>query len=785
MVKKALWHFSWLLGVVVAVVLLLPSNTLADKVQVDGGGGDVEAKQCTFEAKNYETSKFYETTKDAANALLSSDENGSMRLSCYEAGWCTVIKAQGSATRHGTMYKFDCQSAINAAGKDDNTDTTDPNTCEGGAYDQCTSEDQCTAAGGEWKDDKCSAPSASSDGVMCQVGGGAGVIFCPIITLMAGLSDNFYNMISGFLELPASIFSTSGTAFKVYQNFLPLANILLAIAFIVIIYSTATGNGFGALSAYSVKKMLPRLIIFAILVNVSWWLCAMAVDISNIIGANIKGMFEGVADSAITDMGQLQTNFTGLSNEVLSGVGVGELAAVAMGAVFFKQLGPLLMLLLVVILVLFMVFVILVIRQAAVILLCVIAPLAIACGLLPNTQKLFQKWWNMFEGMLIVFPVVAVIYGGSALAATAIQRTADDADWMLQFTAAAVRVIPLFATPFVILGCLKALGSVGAAVGGFALGRATAGRKWASNKARDNYQHSMAHRGIVRARSAAAGAGLAAAQKVSGGRLKGPDSWRQAASESGKIKEERASDRIKARQAYLNNNPGMTMQTQQEIAETGYYTVGEGDSAKRVKVDNYTRAAAINNTAKTMSGEQMDNAVRSVAAERSNMSTRDANSNGFNQVMLSAAKAAKDNGKGSLNEPDVVRALDGSMSVNTGSRNDSTVNGGGIDATQFVEAQVRFLSSRSEEDLSKVNKGQIDGWAKSLERSYELVDAQNTNPLSNTPSTHDRARREVIDALKDSAGSYVQRESAGLAPRLDPKAHQAMVELAEGTYDWH
>ena len=54
------------------------------------------------------------------------------------------------------------------------------------------------------------------------------------------------------------------------------------------IYSHITSFG---ISNYGIKKILPRLIIVAILVNISFYICAIAIDLSNIAGQAIQDMF--------------------------------------------------------------------------------------------------------------------------------------------------------------------------------------------------------------------------------------------------------------------------------------------------------------------------------------------------------------------------------------------------------------------------------------------------------------------------------------------------------------
>ncbi len=328
---------------------------------------------------------------------------------------------------------------------------------------------------------------------------GIGWLICPIMTALGNVADGMYDVLEGFLAVQPSMFNADGAAYKTYQKMLPIANIILAVLFLVIIYSTATGNGFGAMSNFDVKKTLPRLIIFAVLINISWYICAAAVDVSNIVGSSVRSLFEGFTPPAPPSI-----------NAGNSGQGWGGIISVALvaGGAFIAGPAAIGLLLLAVVVVILMMFLILVVRQAGVILLCVIAPFAFAMGMLPNTQSLFKKWWKAFSSLLLVYPIIGIIYGASYLAGTVLtdQTNIDMASFptngtdlstfLLGVAGEAVKVLPLFAVPMVLKGSLKGLGAVGAAVGGFAAGRMKSSGGRARNRAKEGYQMSRLGQGI-------------------------------------------------------------------------------------------------------------------------------------------------------------------------------------------------------------------------------------------------------------------------------------------------
>ena len=93
-----------------------------------------------------------------------------------------------------------------------------------------------------------------------------GWILCPIIERAAVISDKaFETLADNFLRTDPQLFDDkSGTriAWEISRN---LANIMFIIAFLIIIISQVTSYG---ISNYGIKKMLPRLIVAALAVNV-------------------------------------------------------------------------------------------------------------------------------------------------------------------------------------------------------------------------------------------------------------------------------------------------------------------------------------------------------------------------------------------------------------------------------------------------------------------------------------------------------------------------------------
>lgn len=256
---------------------------------------------------------------------------------------------------------------------------------------------------------------------------GVGWFVCAGANFLASITDGLYGIIENIIRVPAINTDTSSGGNGVYNTWVIVrnfANILFVIAFIIIIFSQLTGVG---ITNYGVKKTLPRLVIAAILVNVSFWISALAVDISNLLGAGIYEILAEVKGRMNINMG---SNWGAMVTALLAGQAIGTAAAAtAAGAtiavVAVASTGPtgiialialaLPMVLAAVLAVLVMIFV-LVARQALIVILIVISPLAFVAMLLPNTEKLFTKWRQLLTSLLLLYPIVSLIFVGSQIA---------------------------------------------------------------------------------------------------------------------------------------------------------------------------------------------------------------------------------------------------------------------------------------------------------------------------------------------------------------------------------
>ncbi len=296
----------------------------------------------------------------------------------------------------------------------------------------------------------------------CEIDG-IGWIVCPVVKFLSFIADSAFTFLSdSFLATNAKIFDTSNPTYSAWVIMRNIANVAFVIAFLIIIFSQLTGAG---ITNYGVKKLLPRIVVAAILVNLSYFICQIAVDLSNIFGYSLKNLLAGLVPMSSGGTAGFWSGGTwaDIAGTVLAGaVGVG---------VVWASLASLIPVLLAAVVALVMILFILIARQALIILLIVISPLAFVVFLLPNTDQWFKKWRQTFTAMLMLFPIIALVYGVSSLASNVLSQTFSSGGTSLQETlgqiaAAAVMVLPLFAVPTLLKKSLDGVGNIGTTLNG-------------------------------------------------------------------------------------------------------------------------------------------------------------------------------------------------------------------------------------------------------------------------------------------------------------------------------
>lgn len=306
----------------------------------------------------------------------------------------------------------------------------------------------------------------------CGNSGGAkslGWIVCPLLEWMGDASEKLYeDSIKPNLEIQPVLFTDQGgggtrDGWAIFQG---IANTVFIVLLLAVIFSQLTGIG---IDNYGIKKILPKLIVAAILVNLSYYICLVFVDVSNIVGNSVQSLFNSLGDAMTIDP-SFEINGYGVGSTIAS---VGLLTAAIGGAAWIVWSNPAVILSLLVsalgiIIAIFFLFVLLAARQAAVVVLVVLSPLAFVCYMLPNTKKIFDRWLKIFEGLLLVYPICGLLVSGGNYVSKLLLSSGFAADSFVKaLTAMIVGIVPIFFIPTVLKGSFSAMGNLGAKISGF------------------------------------------------------------------------------------------------------------------------------------------------------------------------------------------------------------------------------------------------------------------------------------------------------------------------------
>ncbi len=311
--------------------------------------------------------------------------------------------------------------------------------------------------------------------LLCGLVNGMAIIVNQIDTLITSeLAVGVPASISTSSAAPTTIFDTTsatGAAKAYYGAWNSFRNIALALMVIVgLVAIIAQALGAEILDAYTIRKIIPRFIAAALFITLSWSLMSFLVELTNALGYGIRAIIYAPFNSG------------GLHYQVGGGGGI-ALLLLSAGAITSLGIVALLSFAVTAALSVFTAFVTLVVRQILIIAMIIIAPIAIACYILPNTQKYYKMWWESFFKALLMFPIIAAIIAtGHAFAAVASQNS----DAISQVVAFIAYFAPYFLIPATFKFAGAALGSISGLVNKSAEGSFAGLRNFRKGRRQEN-----------------------------------------------------------------------------------------------------------------------------------------------------------------------------------------------------------------------------------------------------------------------------------------------------------
>lgn len=346
------------------------------------------------------------------------------------------------------------------------------------------------------------ATEQSNEGVCYKGAGALGWLLCPIIDGVSKIGDKVWGWIEeNFLQIQAGkFFESDGGLEGAWSIFRNIANIVFIILFIMVIFSQLTGVG---IDNYGIKKIMPKLIVVAILINLSFLICELLVDLSNILGSGLNQLFSSLASEV------KGAEVTGVSIGQSLVMGVFTVGGVA-GGILFTILNPVgsigiaisvLGVMISALISIVFLFFILLVRNAGVIILIAIAPVAIVCYMLPNTEKLFRRWVELLKAVLIVYPICGAIVGAGRLAGRLLAAVGNQTnnDGMI-IAAMLIEVLPFFLIPMLLRQSLQLMGNIGARLqnAGQRVGRGASQRATGAIRGSERFKNFQQYQGEMR-----------------------------------------------------------------------------------------------------------------------------------------------------------------------------------------------------------------------------------------------------------------------------------------------
>ena len=572
----------------------------------------------------------------------------------------------------------------------------------------------------DFEQDNGDGGEGGSTGPVCSAGA-LGWVFCPLVDFISTSTQYIAGLIEDQLVYPALLNREvpEGRAIQaIWGVVLGIANVALVIAFLIVIFSQATSVG---ISAYGIKRMLPRVVAAAILMNLSFYICAAAVDIANIVGVSIKDIVGSGMDivSDIQPSSNVQNGASTAQTWAAGIVGILGLGlAVATGAIFL--LLPIILTALMAVLTALLV---IAARQVIVTLLIIVAPLAILAWILPNTEQWFTKWRKLFTTMLLMFPLVMLIFYGSLLMSKLIMVTGSpggdgDPEVMTNVIALAVLTVPLFSLPFIMKSAGGILDRLGVMVNNRNKGLVDRTRNWSKGQSQREREKNMARLAAAdwgKNRTGLRGKfmrGASGGANFVGGYTARRDFKRSSIkTDAERLQQNAIAEQLQADDSRLAARSTLRGDTGRAIARARGVSIqdkaiGEEVSAAKTVIENmqFTNAElsklATTGTATNISGQSLSGDFYQKAAQQQLVST---GQSAKVHDMLRNSQNMSEDVRGSLayhiqQNYSTLKAKD--HSLNDDALKEALVKGTQIGDTQLQEAAVRNLSGLTKEQMA-------------------------------------------------------------------------------------
>lgn len=279
-----------------------------------------------------------------------------------------------------------------------------------------------------------------------------GWVLCPVIGLADGLYEFMQGLVNDLLFVDQKTFNDSRLK-DAWGVFVSIANFTLVLIGLVIIASQIFNFEF--VSAYTVKKALPRLVIGAILIQLSWFIFTNLIVFVNSLGVGIYSLilspfnlspggqfvslldvFRGAGDTITQEDGSLNTAIN---------VIVGTTSWVALGFAIKGAWATIILIMMGAVVSILISLIVIILREGLILVLLVLSPIALAMWILPGTNKSWSLWWNNYSRLLLMYPLIMLLFAAGTIMAYLL---ADAGGAEFKIFAILAYFIPLFLIGF-------------------------------------------------------------------------------------------------------------------------------------------------------------------------------------------------------------------------------------------------------------------------------------------------------------------------------------------------
>ena len=314
-----------------------------------------------------------------------------------------------------------------------------------------------------------------------------GWVICPTMRTIARLADYGFGYVnSKFLSIDYDIASNTSGTYKAWELMRSVADALFVVAFMILVYSQLTGRG----GSYSIKRLLPKLIICAVLVNISYYLCVALVDITNIIGDSLMKLLAGSGGVA-SRIGTAVMPIGGTASASYQDGTLTTITTSVLGksSLAWVLLTPVAAVIISIATICAAALILLIARKTVIALLIFGSPLLFVAYLLPNLERFFLQSVRVFIQLLLLYPIIALLLGaGQIVSATIVSVGSGDSNYRVtgdsyynknggsgsaitDLVGSAAAVVPLLGVWFIFKNMSQIMSTAGARLSASVAGR--------------------------------------------------------------------------------------------------------------------------------------------------------------------------------------------------------------------------------------------------------------------------------------------------------------------------